>query len=67
MGLAVTNMEKESKDNDVYKAKIALTTGGNYGYTFRIMPKHEMILDCQNLNLIKNYKFVCILSHVTAK
>lgn len=36
-----------------YNAKIELTTGGNYGYTFRIMPKHEMILEPANLNLIK--------------
>ena len=49
----ITEMEQEAKDSNVYRAKIALTTGGNYGYTFRIMPKHEMILDSQNLNLIK--------------
>ena len=33
--------------------KIELTTGGDYGYTFRVMPKHEMLLDSENLNLIK--------------
>lgn len=36
-----------------YEAQIELTTGGNYGYTFRVMPKHEMILDSENLNLVK--------------
>ena len=36
-----------------YEAKIELKTGGNYGYTFRVMPKHEMLLDSANLNLIK--------------
>ena len=36
-----------------YTAKIELTTGGNYGYTFRVMPKHEMLLEPANLNLIK--------------
>ena len=36
-----------------YTAKIELKTGGNYGYTFRVMPKHEMILEPANLNLIK--------------
>ena len=46
-------MERIDKDSNEYKAKIELTTGGNYGYTFRIMPKHEMILDVQNLNLVK--------------
>ena len=36
-----------------FKAKIELTTGGDYGYTFRVMPKHEMLLDSANLNLVK--------------
>lgn len=36
-----------------YTAKIELTTGGNYGYTFRAMPKHEMLLEPSNLDLIK--------------
>ena len=36
-----------------YTAKVELTTGGNYGYTFRVMPKHEMLLEPTNLNLIK--------------
>ncbi|MDR0979316.1 MAG: alpha-glucan family phosphorylase [Lachnospiraceae bacterium] len=36
-----------------YEAKIELSTGGNYGYTFRVMPKHEMLLDSANLNLVK--------------
>ena len=37
----------------MYRAKLELTTGGNYGYTFRVMPKHEMLLDAENLDLIK--------------
>lgn len=36
-----------------YMAKLELTTGGNYGYTFRVMPKHEMLLDAENLDLVK--------------
>ena len=36
-----------------YSAKIQLQTGGNYGYTFRVMPQHEMLLDSANLNLVK--------------
>jgi len=36
-----------------YQAKIQLKTGGNYGYTFRVMPKHEMLSERANLNLIK--------------
>ncbi len=36
-----------------YTTKIELTTGGNYGYTFRVMPRHEMLLEPANLNLVK--------------
>ena len=36
-----------------FTSKIELKTGGNYGYTFRVMPKHEMILEPANLDLIK--------------
>ena len=36
-----------------YSAQVSLTTGGNYGYTFRVMPKHEMLLDSENLDLVK--------------
>ncbi len=36
-----------------YVTSIQLTTGGNYGYTFRVMPKHEMLLEPANLNLVK--------------
>ena len=45
--------KNEEKREYIYKAKLELTTGGNYGYTFRVMPKHNMILDPENLNLIK--------------
>ena len=50
-------MELIKKDDQTreytYRTKIELTTGGNYGYTFRVMPKHEMLLEPANLNLIK--------------
>ncbi len=48
-------LEDEDKENKAYTytAKIKLVNGGEYGYTFRVMPKHEMILDPENLNLIK--------------
>ena len=36
-----------------YVAEIEFPSGGNYGYTFRVMPQHEMLLDSENLNLIK--------------
>ena len=45
--------ENEEERMYTYKAKIELTTGGDYGYTFRVMPKHEMLLDSENLNLVK--------------
>ena len=45
----------EDKENKIYEytTKIELKTGGNYGYTFRVMPKHEMLLESANLDLIK--------------
>ena len=47
-------IEKDEKKNEyTYSAKINLINGGNYGYTFRAMPKHEMMLDSANLNLVK--------------
>ncbi len=42
-------MKKKNK----FEATIELTTGGNYGYTFRVMPKNDMILDSANLDLVK--------------
>ena len=36
-----------------YETKIKMKTGGNYGYTFRVMPKHEMLPEPANLNLVK--------------
>ena len=47
---------KESNDAEktyTYEAQVELTTGGDYGYTFRVMPKHEMLLDAENLDLVK--------------
>ncbi len=43
----------EKEDTYLYSAKIDLSTGGNYGYTFRVMPKNKMLLDSENLNLVK--------------
>ncbi len=44
--------EKEYK-RYTYTAKISLASGGNYGYTFRVMPTNEMLLDSENLDLVK--------------
>ena len=50
MELVDTNEEEHKY---TFVAKIELTTGGDYGYTFRVMPKHEMLLESSNLNLVK--------------
>ena len=44
---------KEENRKYYYVAKIKLTTGGNYGYSFRVMPQNEMILDSENMDLVK--------------
>ena len=36
-----------------YQTEIELNRSGNYGYTFRVMPKSDMILRSENLNLVK--------------
>ena len=36
-----------------YEAEIEMKTGGNFGYTFRVMPKHPMLPEPANLNLVK--------------
>ena len=45
--------ENDEEKEFYYSAKIELTTGGDYGYTFRVMPKSKMLLDSENLNLVK--------------
>ena len=51
--IQISDMELVPKTENIYRAKIMLSSGGDYGYTFRVMPKHEMILDSQNLNLVR--------------
>jgi len=60
--ISVTEMKKvDEKDEDEeetaeglkYEASIKLTSGGNFGYTFRVMPKHDMLIDSANMNTIK--------------
>ena len=43
----------ESKRTYGYTASIKLENGGDYGYTFRVVPSHKMLLDSANLNLVK--------------
>ena len=55
--VTITNMNFKCKDEEldeyIYEADIELKSGGNFGYTCRVMPKHDMILDAENLDLIK--------------
>lgn len=50
--MKLLGQDEDSKSYQ-YEAKIELTTGGDYGYTFRVMPKHKMLLDSENLDLVK--------------
>ena len=43
--------DKGKENTYSYSAKIKLTTGGNFGYTFRVMPKHEIFVR------IRKYEF----------
>ena len=53
----IYSMKKVSENKEEntynYEAVIDLKTGGNFGYTFRVVPKHEMLVDSENMNLIK--------------
>ena len=53
--IQITSMKLEDteKDKYIFSAKIELKNGGDYGYTFRVIPKNEMILDPMNLDLVK--------------
>ena len=55
--ISIVPMELITQDEDnreyTYETNIQMKTGGNYGYTFRVMPKLDMLLDNENLNLIK--------------
>ena len=45
---------KDKKQNKyTYETKLNLSTGGQYGYTFRVIPKNDMLLEPHNLNLVK--------------
>ena len=53
--IKIVNMDLVGQEDNVYKytAKIDLKTGGDYGYTFRVVPHNDMILDPMTLNQIK--------------
>ena len=37
----------------VYEGNINITEGGNFAYTFRVVPKNKMLLDSSNMDLYK--------------
>ena len=39
--------------NYEYKASIDIDNGGNYGYTFRVIPRHEMLISPHDISLVK--------------
>ena len=39
--------------NYEYKILIDIDNGGNYGYTFRVMPKNDMFINKQDMSLVK--------------
>ena len=45
--------ENKEEHKYTYEATLDLKSGGNYGYTFRVMPKHKMLVDSENLDLVK--------------
>ena len=45
--------ENKEEHKYTYEATLDLKSGGNYGYTFRAMPKHKMLVDSENLDLVK--------------
>ena len=45
--------ENKEEHKVYYEADLELITGGNFGYTFRVLPKHEMLMDPENMDLIK--------------
>ena len=51
--IQISTMVRNPKEENLYTGSIELKTGGDYGYTFRVMPKNEMLLEPADLNLVK--------------
>lgn len=49
--MSLTNTIGES--NYEYSSNIVIDDGGNYGYTFRILPKHNLLINKHDLSLCK--------------
>ena len=51
---AMTKVNPTSKaKKQEYETEIELIAGGNYGYTFRAVPKHKMLMNFADMDLIK--------------
>ena len=51
--IAIQTGKDDENKKYYYSAKIDLISGGNYGYSFRVMPQNEMLLDSENMDLVK--------------
>lgn len=47
-------MVKNTENNCYeYSTNVTIDNGGNYGYTFRVLPKHDLLINKQDLSLVK--------------
>ena len=51
----IVNLKQVGEENGllIYEGDITLLEGGNFAYTFRVIPKHKMLLDPANMDLYK--------------
>ena len=47
------NLIQKNGDMYEYKAEIPMKNGGNYGFTYRIVPKNNMLINKQDMGLVK--------------
>ncbi len=47
------NVEKTNENSYTCSTQIELLDGGEYGYTYRVIPKHDMLINKYDLGLIK--------------
>ena len=51
--ISIEKFEGTEKSVYEFEATIELNISGNYGYTFRVVPRTDMVLRQENLNLVK--------------
>lgn len=47
------NLVQKNGDMYEYKAEIPMKNGGNYGFTYRVVPKNSMLINKQDMGLVK--------------